>query len=146
MARARLLGEVLRVTIVPLVPGGDVGYDDLAEEHSASGPAGDALQLCANLDLPTDDARRPDRDGNDRPKRGKLVALVRDVQAEGWSPRAGDRITASERLDGSGVQDLELYVVNARESGRTRYGAQLVICTLQDRAGERRGDSEGLYG
>ena len=142
--RARLLGTVYEVTIIPRQASA-AAYDDLAGEYYAGGPSGETVAVCMQIDVDADQTRRPEAAGDHNPKRYRFTALVREAKAAGWNPRSGDRIVSMRSKRSGELALCDLYVENVRTDGHTRYGAELVVGRLEDVKSRKGAPEEGLF-
>lgn len=127
--RPRLIRPQL-VTVEP-IDRSRTRYDSLAEEPRGAVAYGAAIVLRCQVDVRTENRRASTQGGAVVRKEAQLTFLRADVDAAGWSPQDGDRITRVAALRGSQARTVNWRIVDPHEDGISDSGGTLVIADAE---------------
>lgn len=133
--RPRLIGPE-RLTIQPIARSATV-VDELAGEPVGQVARLPNVVLLAQVDELRDNDRNPGQGGARIPVLFTVTFRRVDVDSAGYTPRDGDRVIERAGPRGERPRALNLYVVNASDSGEILSGRSLVEVDLTDRAPSR---------
>lgn len=108
------------------------GFDREAREPVRSA-AGTEVRLQAQVKFESRQTRESAQQGHSSQFSGRLVFLVRDLEAKGYTPRVGDRIV---RI---GNRATNLYVDVTKDSGHWEGGHTLLMAYFSDRNPQTKG-------
>lgn len=127
--RPRLIRPQL-VTVEP-IDRSATRYDDLAGEPVGAVARLAPVELRCQVDVNTENRRAPTQGGPVVRIEAKLTFLREDVDAAGWSPSDGDRITRVAALRGGQARVVNWRLVDPREDGISDSGGTLVIAEAE---------------
>ncbi len=132
------------VTVAPLARAAQRA-DALGGEPYARISRSSSVQVLAQVEEDDRNRRSPGQGGAVVSQGGTLVFERAALEAAGYTPTAGDMITAIAHRDGTGSRPVRWYVQAVRFSGKRPRGrrADLVICPFGPRSPSRN-QEEGL--
>jgi len=117
--------------------------DPLTGDPLGTPATGQAVEILAQVDELRDGARTARPFGAEVPVLWTLTFRRVDLDAKGYAPKAGDRIVARSGRRGERRRAVELYLVNASDSGEILSGRSLVEADATDRHPSRWGSEGG---
>jgi hypothetical protein len=139
--RPRLIG-IEQITIAP-IDAGATRVDELTGEPLQSFARSPSVTLPAQFDEFRRNQRRNGQGGATVPYQASVTFRARDVEASGWQPRDGDRITQIADKRGRNPRAVDLYLSGARRIGKDSTGRTLIVLSVSDKAPSR-GQNEGI--
>ena len=133
--RPRLIRPQL-VTIEP-IDRSATRYDALTEEPLGRVARSTSITLRCQVDVDSENRRAPTQGGAVIRKAARLTFLREDVDAAGWSPSDGDRITNVAALRGGPSRAVNWRIVDPREDGVSDVGGTLIIAEAESGSTQR---------
>ena len=129
--RPRLIGPEL-LTILP-VDRAATRVDPLLDEPIGTPATSTPVAILAQVDELRDGVRMARHGGSEVPVLWTFTFRRVDLDRLGYAPKPGDRVVSRAQRSGSPVRAVELYIVNATDSGEILSGRSLVEADATDR-------------